>query len=313
MNEKTLWHQLFAKLLELLLTPVGIVVQTEFPVLIEPPRGDVLLLRRTGDHWTEEQRRYLPSGIHESDASHILIEFKATESLTADNVRRAASYDDFYRASQNLQKQEVLTVIISSRKPRTKTLEQFQFTATMHTGVYQCENILAQRIRLLSLNELDNTQKNALVMFFASQRKNRERALDTLRDMGFKTIPQPILTLLTDLWQRQQNREVDDMQKQLTYEQIRAEGQAFLDLVLAALPPDEFVKRFKPAEIIQMYGSTAMLRQFEPEEVLKQFEPEERLAGLEPEEVLQQFEPEERLAGLEPEVIEAYLRKLKAG
>lgn len=297
MSEKTLWHQLFAKLLELLLTPLDVIVQTEFPVLIEPPRGDVLLLRRLGETWTNEQRRYLPSGIDQSDASHILIEFKATESLTADNVRRAASYDDFYRASQNLRKGDVLTVMISSRKPRAKTLELFQFTATMHTGVYRCENILAERIWLLSLNELDDTQNNAFIMFFASQRKNRERALETLREMGFTSISQPILKLLTDLWQRQQNREVDDMQKELTYEQIQAEGQAFIDLVIATLPREELVKRFKPSEI------AALLREFEPKDVMQQFEPQERLAGL---------EPEERLAGLEPEVIEAYLRKLKA-
>lgn len=46
MNEQTLWHQLFATLLERQLTPLDILVQTEFLVMIEPPRGDILLLRR---------------------------------------------------------------------------------------------------------------------------------------------------------------------------------------------------------------------------------------------------------------------------
>ncbi len=41
---KTDWHRLLARLLEELLTPVGITVNPEVPVMSEPPKVDILLL-----------------------------------------------------------------------------------------------------------------------------------------------------------------------------------------------------------------------------------------------------------------------------
>lgn len=171
MSTFTRWHNLFAKFNDVMLSPLNIHVQSKFPIMLESPRGDVLLLRRLDERWTAEQRRYLPDCIRDTTARHILIEFKATESLNADNVRRAASYDDFYRASQKLSKDDVLTVIISSKKPQQKTLERFQFNATMQSGVYRSVNILAERVWLISLNELDDKPHNTFIQFFASQQK----------------------------------------------------------------------------------------------------------------------------------------------
>lgn len=48
-GQKTQWHRLLGKHLELLLTPVGITVQTEPQVMSEPPKVDILLLRREGN------------------------------------------------------------------------------------------------------------------------------------------------------------------------------------------------------------------------------------------------------------------------
>jgi len=49
---KTRWHELVAKMLEELLTPVGIEVYTEFPVMADPPKADILLLRKDEPGWT---------------------------------------------------------------------------------------------------------------------------------------------------------------------------------------------------------------------------------------------------------------------
>ena len=62
--------------MEYVLTPVGIEVSTNVDVMGNPPEGDMLLLRRHGRHWSEEQKARLPDGIRDSDAGHILIEFK---------------------------------------------------------------------------------------------------------------------------------------------------------------------------------------------------------------------------------------------
>ncbi|MBF0226135.1 MAG: hypothetical protein HQK76_11830 [Desulfobacterales bacterium] len=79
--QQTQWHRIFGAMLESLLVPVGIQVFTDFPVMSEPPKADILILRRDNDHWTEEQKQRLPDGIRQSKASHILIEFKYTESF----------------------------------------------------------------------------------------------------------------------------------------------------------------------------------------------------------------------------------------
>ena len=61
---QTKWHQLFGAVLEELLTPVGITVQTEVDVSSQPPQVDILLLQRKQTAaWTDEQRQYLPDGV----------------------------------------------------------------------------------------------------------------------------------------------------------------------------------------------------------------------------------------------------------
>ncbi len=82
-REPVRWHIYLAELYQLLLSPHGVIVETESEALKSPPRADIILIRREGDHWTEAQRAFLPDGIRDTDASHILIEFKKTESLSA--------------------------------------------------------------------------------------------------------------------------------------------------------------------------------------------------------------------------------------
>ncbi len=79
-SSKTQWHALLGRLLETLLTPVGIDVSTNVAVMSSPPEADILLLRRHRAHWSAEQMARLPDGIRNSAASHVLIEFKYTES-----------------------------------------------------------------------------------------------------------------------------------------------------------------------------------------------------------------------------------------
>lgn len=68
------WHHLFGELLKLLLIPVGVDVSVDVKVMDNPPEADVILLRREGDTWTNEQLQYLPDGIRDVSAQHVLIE-----------------------------------------------------------------------------------------------------------------------------------------------------------------------------------------------------------------------------------------------
>lgn len=103
------WHRLFAGLLEELLTPLNITVQTEVPLLSNPPLGDILLLRREGDWWTEEQRSRLADGLRDTYATHVLLEFKYTQSINLITFRQAISNDHLYRQSQKLPDKAIAT------------------------------------------------------------------------------------------------------------------------------------------------------------------------------------------------------------
>lgn len=83
---KTFWHRLLGALLTYILTSVNISVQTDVPIMTDPPEVDILLLRRYDRQWTQDQRLRLPDGIRDSPAHTILIEFKATESVNLDKL-----------------------------------------------------------------------------------------------------------------------------------------------------------------------------------------------------------------------------------
>ena len=99
---RALRHRLLAKLLEIVLTPVDIVVESEIQVMSEPPKADVLLLRRRGKQWTEEQRKLLADGVRDRHAHHRLLKCKFSESVNESALQQALSYDYFYRQTQQL-------------------------------------------------------------------------------------------------------------------------------------------------------------------------------------------------------------------
>lgn len=66
-KDKTLWHRLLGKWLELLLTRVDIAVYTEPQIMSEPPKVDILLLRRNSPTWTPVQRSGISLSVSRSN------------------------------------------------------------------------------------------------------------------------------------------------------------------------------------------------------------------------------------------------------
>ncbi|MBK8050539.1 MAG: hypothetical protein IPK16_27600 [Anaerolineales bacterium] len=85
-------HQLLAKVLELVLKPVDITVESELQVMSEPPKADLLLLRRHGKAWSEAQRKLLPDGVRDRQAHHHLLECKFTESVNEEALQQALEF-----------------------------------------------------------------------------------------------------------------------------------------------------------------------------------------------------------------------------
>lgn len=154
---------------------------------------------------------------------------------------------------------------------------------------------------LIILAELDNETHNAFVKCFATQKKAKAEAFETLQDTSFGLVEATVVTFLLGLRQMWFKGEIT-MSNELTPEKVMEMGEKWIDLVLATLPPQEVLEHYQPEE---------RLKGLHPEERLKGLRPEERLKGLRPEEVLRQFRPEELLSRLEPEEIEAYLLELK--
>ena len=290
---QTLWHRLLGKWLELLLTHVDITVYTEPQVMSEPPKVDILLLRRHSPVWTTAQMHLLPDGVRDSMASHILIEFKFTESLNRARFQQALGYDYFYRQSQKVAESIIQTFIFTALTPRLTFLEEYGYQVTTHPGVYQSVNPMLQPVLLLVLNELRPELHNAFIQCFASRGQVRRGAFKRLAAMDWRELDEAFWDFFVGLQSHftAKGSEVITMKKgnELTPETIMETGKQLRESLLAVLTP---------------------------EERLAGLAPEERLAGLAPEERLAGLAPEERLAGLAPEElvalaaqIETYLRK----
>lgn len=114
-SKKMGWHRILARIWQEWLTPVEIIVQPDIPVMTDPLEADILLLRREGNQWNAAQKERLPDGIRESKASHILVEFTATESVNEFSILQIEGYDYQYLRSQKLQRSELQSFLISSK------------------------------------------------------------------------------------------------------------------------------------------------------------------------------------------------------
>jgi len=275
-NSKTRWHRLLGRMLEEILPPVGIEVYTEFPVMSEPPKSDILLLRKENPVWTPEQSELIPDGIRGTKASHILLEFKYSESVTVQSFRQAVGYDFFYKQSKGLADRQAQTFLISAKKTDKKTLEKFGYSQSNNKGVYRSCNPMLESLPLISLNELSNRPHNAYIRCFASRMREKQEAFRLLKEKNPASFSEKFLWFMQGLWNHWFYMGGDDMKYELTSDQVMEIGKMWGDIYLSVIPV------------------------------------EKRLAGLKPEDRLAGLKPEDRLAGLSVKEIEEYLRKIKS-
>ncbi len=183
-TNKTRWHHLLARALKELLSPVNIQVLTEVPVTPEPPRADIILLRRTGRRWTRAQRQNLADGLRDTDAGRLLIEFKYTESITDLAIERLFVYDHLYRQSENLKRHQLQSFLISAKTPSTDILKRHGFQPSAKKGIHASRLPMIGDLRVILLNELADTPHNALIKCFASRSREKSRAFEILNQQA---------------------------------------------------------------------------------------------------------------------------------
>jgi|GEM_PF-245870 len=303
---RTHWHQLLGKLLELVLTSLGIKVHVDFNLMSKPPRSDILLLRRDPHQltWTIEQRACLPDGIRDSSASHILAELKYTEAITSDVLEKVHGYDIFYRTTHELKKSEVATFILSSHTTKKELLAEYGYEEVMGLpGVYRSDYPMVSRVTVLMLNELRDVPHNAFMKCFASRSTEKRKAFRALMGMGFSVLS----NLSSSLWmflaglRRAMLGQGDEEMRVITPDDIMALGKQMQEMLLESMSIEERLKGLDSEERLKGLRPEERLKGLRPEERLKGLRPEERLKGLRPEERLRGLNSEERLKGLRPE------------
>jgi len=294
---RTQWHRILGALLELLLTRLGIIVQSEVQVMSDPPKVDIVLLRREGNRWSEEQLHLLCDGIRNTIAKHVLVEFKYSESLSIDALLQALGYHYFYRQSQSLSEAELQTFVMVAITPRRQLLEHFGYSVSEVPGVYRSQQPLLEKVQLIVLNQLQPSPHNAFVQCFASQRRVYQSAFTEIQKLDEAQLSQSAWALVAGL-QRQREKKGEIMKAQteeLTAERLIEIGSETRKFVLATLSAED--KR-------------QVIAHMRPEDLLAGIAPEDRLAGLAPEDRLAGLAPEDRLAGLDSEEIEQLVEKV---
>jgi len=278
-NVSIAWHCLLGEVLEKLLSPVGLLVYTELPVMNKPPKADILIIRREQTSWTEEQLQRLPDGVRDSQAPHLLLEFKYTESLTKSALQQALAYDYFYKQAHELADSEVQTFLLCAKQPQSSHLTEYGYVKTSVPGVYCSQwSPWLPSVMLLSLNELSDAPHNTFVKCFASQLKEKRKAFKVLWQLlSTWEFPGQLVLFLDTLWKHWFPSAVGGtMKSQVTASDFNNLSHHWKQLILSTLTIEDMLACFKPEDI---------LAQFKPEDVLAQFKPEDVLAHIKPEEI----------------------------
>ena len=298
---KKRWHVWFGKLCRYSLIPVGLQVETDYPVMEEPPEADIIIIRRNRVRWTKKQLEVLPDGIRQSKARHILLELKYTESLNDEKFFQAGGYYKFYKDSNNLKKEEVDVFMVSSKTPSKKFMKAFGYKKTILPGVLKSKIPCFRVIPLISLNDLSDKPYNVMFKLFASKKKQQYQASKNVETRIIeKKYPDDLNTFFYDFFKILFN-----------------EGEKEMDWIL--LPEEEKKKIKLSIEASILKGMSRenrldFLEQCDTEDRLRGIAPKDILREIDPKDILREIAPKDRLKGLKPEefdIIEAYLKNMK--
>ncbi len=255
-------------MLERLLEPVDINVIVDAPVLSQPPKADVLILRNHHPRWTPAQLERLPDGIRQLEASYILLELKYTESLTEGGMAQIVSYDTLYKAKRGIAPEVVQSFLICSHTPHKKTLDKLGFVATELPGVLENSYPVCRQIRLISLNELAKTSYNAAFKLFAGKLREKRAAYGILNERA-RFLGDALNVFFGVLYRLWFFFKGEAMLPPITEEELREMESVIGEAWFRSLTVEK-----------RLQGLT-------PEERMKGLPPEERMKGLSQEEALE--------------------------
>ena len=281
-------HILFGFLMKETLIPVDLEVESSFEVGKGPPKLDVLIIRRMGESWTEDQLYFLPDGVRQKNCKHVILELKYTESVNQIAIYQALGYFGKYVSLKKIPIDDAHVFIVCSKTPEEKTLNKLGFEPTDIEGVYQSNDKIMQHLSLISLNDLSNAHYNLLIKLFSSKKKQKIAALKKILFFGIKQLSQGLIDVILKIigfWNETGEYTMQNMKKDFTPELFGDVNEEVIDFFIYLFRPEKLIQRFKP---------------------------EDRLKGLKPEDRFKGLKIEDRLNGLSIEEIEQFLQKKKS-
>jgi len=260
------WHRWFGNMFKEMLTPLGLEVHTEFFVMTDPPRADVVVIRKPLREWTKEQLMFLPDGIRDSRAAHVLIEFKHTESLDRNTFCKSLGYWIFYKLHHKLEDHEVQSFLVSSKTPAVKTLSRYGYTQTRHAGIFESSDEFADLITVISLNDLADVHYNAFVSLFGSKKKAKLRALKRLLAMIpdiDALIPARLKIFISRIANFLLKKGGNEME--LTPEERKDIQDIFNRWIFPNLTLDEVLSKFSDDKVLSRYSQDDLVKRIDPE------------------------------------------------
>ncbi len=199
-------NPVLANILEQVLLPQCIIVQTDvpagpeqrIPVLSATQDGferdedfrftpypiSILLRSLEKDGWTEEQLQVLPDGIRDFYAGHTLVEFKTDDPIDESSLRLLMAETYFYHEEYKCEYDEIQWFLIT-RHPIPKDIFDLFHYVSFREGIYHTGDMLIDHIRLVQIDELKNTPRNAPFKFFSTDEQERKEAAATLQLVDF--------------------------------------------------------------------------------------------------------------------------------
>ena len=254
-----------------------------------------MLLRGGEGGWTTSQLERLPDGIRQSQAKHVLLEFKYSESLNLDTLIQAIMSYALYIRANKLKEDEVAFFVVLSHQPQSSVLDHFGYHPIELAGLYHSTQPTLSNISLMLLNELPPTPNNAFIKCFASQKRQQKAAFEQVKQNPLLKGNEALRALLFGLLNLLFPNGGKLMENEtITPEKLQKAGQQLMEAWLKFMPPAERMAGLRPAERV------AGLR------------PADLLSVISPTELLADLRPAERMAGLSQAEIEDYLAQLKA-
>ncbi|ETR67017.1 MAG: hypothetical protein OMM_05366 [Candidatus Magnetoglobus multicellularis str. Araruama] len=294
------------------MAPLGVLVSTDFKIMSDSPRADILIIKKKTGKWTPDQLRLIPDGIRESEAKYIIIEFKYTQSLSDKTFQQALGYDYFFGESYHLHRNELQTFIVSAKTPQGQILNDYGYAGTNIKGVLKSDIRAFNHFPLLILNDLPLDYHNALIKAFASRKVQRDRASKLLQDKQYlNIIHKGVKNIIIDIFKYIFRIQTKDMTMEEISEEKAAQMARFIDVfVNTNLSLQEVLSLYKPEEIISQFKPEDVIPQFKPKDVISQFKPKDVISQFKPKDVISQLKPEDILSSLDKKQLKQLKRRI---